>query len=865
MRYISVFLFVLLAYSVAGAQTLGKFYIGAFWVSGNAVEDDTIRQPNPGPVATYNTSPPPLVSSHLPRSRFDELEELGLNLAGIHFDRNAIVRSAENGQRNVLRDITDDLVSTFTRVDPETNIDVCVFDWGIHDASQLNRVILNPESSWDFEYSTMGSSSHIGFFDFPFHGLTLDRSILEQQQPYNWVLFTSPADTVRGVRFHRKRELTARKNYWGDNQERPNPSRTSNQIAGLYHLSVILADDETDVLNDPDNSTATVLTLRIISTDPMDTSKRVSRDFVVPGNAFYNDPGDPTPRPEPFEYHLGQIEIRIDSFYVRTMDTTEDAWRGCKLTVNDSTSASTANWERTDALVAEQLKYWEDLWFRNFMGNFEIEIIGNSNAHFFVDAVCLSSPAAYGLFASNDVHAGVHSGVHDDVMTRLSAIVSDRNGVGFAPTMRMPLITMKEQSPSGGSWPSERVIGAALADSLPGCLPYSAHGAEVSVEDFGPLLEFQRGMVSGFYTYAVDYNYPRMCEQPIPSDYYDSLYHHNSLPMTRSGRIGDNIVRYRTYAENRALRGINSPWIPFVQNHSNLFERDIAASGAWWDFDNLREPNAAELRLMCNIALAHGADGVMFYQYNTWGGIDITEANACWPRLRSDWVADSMRQIDRNAGSMGFLGANNLPRVCDTNGEDKWDSTRAFITGFLRPVGNRLMDMTWQRSRSWYCGEGESQLVSTIISQRQDALDPIDLSYATFVEMAEYDDSGAKYLFVLNGRALSEGQRHITVKLAPAPDPQDEWLVENVMSGDIWIVRPSKTPDTTSTANGFTEYFPSGAAALYRLEAISNESTTFSFDPDHDTCPDRDIFVEPAATLRLHSTDIVAFGAGNGL
>ncbi len=282
MRCATVFLFALLAYSVAGAQTLDKFYIGAFWVAGNAVEDDTIRQPNPGPAATYNTSPPPLMSSHLPRSRFDELEDLGLNLAGIEFDRNSIVRSVENGQRNVLRDITDDLVATFTRADPETNIDVCVFDWGIHDASQLNRVILNPESSWDFEYSTMGSSSHIGFFDFPFHGLSLDRSILEQDQQNNCVQFTSPTDTVRGVRFQRKRELTARKNYWGDNQKRPNPSRTSNQIAGLYHLSVILADDETDVLNDPGNSTATVLTIRIISTDPTDTSNRVSRDFVVP-------------------------------------------------------------------------------------------------------------------------------------------------------------------------------------------------------------------------------------------------------------------------------------------------------------------------------------------------------------------------------------------------------------------------------------------------------------------------------------------------------------------------------------------------------------------------------------------------------
>jgi len=857
MRCATVFLFALLAYSVAGAQTLDKFYIGAFWVAGNAVEDDTIRQPNPGPVATYNSNP--LVSSDLPRSRFEELQDLGLNLAGIAFDPNVIVRSDDNGQRNVLRDVINDLVATFTTANPETDIDVCVFDWGIHDASQFNRVILNPESRWDFEYRTVDSVSHSDFSNFPFRHLNLDRSILEQQQPYNCVRFTQATDTVRSLRFQRKRELTARKTYWGNDQLHPNPSRTSNLIAGLYHLSVILADDGDDFNNDPVNSTDTVLTIRITSTDPMDTSNRVSRDYVVPGNAFY-DPGDPTPRPEPFEYHLGQIEIRIDSFYVRTIDTTEDAWRGCKLTVNDSIPASTANWERTDALVAEQLKYWEDLWYRNLLGNFEIEIIGNSNAHFFVDAVCLSSPAAYGLFASNDVHAGVHSGVHDDVMTRLSAIVSDRNGVGLAPTARMPLITMKEQSPSSGSWTSERVVSAALTDSLPGCLPYSAHGAEVSAEDLGPLLEFQRGMVSGFYTYAVDYNYPRMCEQPEAMNYYDSLYnHHNNTPMAKAGRIDDNIVRYRTYAENRALRGINSPWIPFVQNHSNLFERDVAASGQWWDFDNLREPNAAELRLMCNIALAHGADGVMFYQYNTHGGTIIGADSACWPRLRSDWIADSTRPVNINAGAMGFLGANNLPRVCDTNGENKWDSTKAFIAGFLRPVGNRLMDMTWKRSRSWYSGDGESQLVSTIISQKQDAPNPIDLSYETFVETAEFIDGSADYLFIINGRTHSEGQRHVTVKLALADDSESEWIVENLQSGDIWIVQPSDSPDTTSTANGFTDYFEPGGAALYRLTAVPTPREQLP-----DTLPGN-LYVTPGATLTLNSANNHLISVGKGI
>jgi hypothetical protein len=53
MRISSVLFLALLATSTLHSQTLDKFYIGAFWVGGNAT--DTIRQPNPGSVATYTS------------------------------------------------------------------------------------------------------------------------------------------------------------------------------------------------------------------------------------------------------------------------------------------------------------------------------------------------------------------------------------------------------------------------------------------------------------------------------------------------------------------------------------------------------------------------------------------------------------------------------------------------------------------------------------------------------------------------------------------------------------------------------------------------------------------------------------------
>jgi hypothetical protein len=291
-----------------------------------------------------------------------------------------------------------------------------------------------------------------------------------------------------------------------------------------------------------------------------------------------------------------------------------------------------------------------------------------------------------------------------------------------------------------------------------------------------------------------------------------------------------------------------------------MFVRDADSLGVAWDKDPLREPNAAELRLMCNIALAHGADGVMFYQYNTHGGRLISPDSACWPRLRSDWMMNPTRPVHINLGAMGFLGANNLPRVCDTNGENKWDSTKTYIAGFLRPVGELLREMTWERSKSWYCGEGETQLVSKVISQRQDAVDPVDGSYETFVETAEFSDAGIKHLLVINGRAHREGHRHITVKLAPSAGSYDQWKVTNVQTGDIWIVRPNATPDSTSTANGFTEYFAPGSAALYRLEPFADE--TLDFDGE---CLSGSIFIEPAAMLYIKPSDALRFRSGRGL
>jgi hypothetical protein len=128
------------------------------------------------------------------------------------------------------------------------------------------------------------------------------------------------------------------------------------------------------------------------------------------------------------------------------------------------------------------------------------------------------------------------------------------------------------------------------------------------------------------------------------------------------------------------------------------------------------------------------------------------------------------------------------------------------------------------------------------------------------VETAEFSDAGTKHLLVINGRAHREGQRHITVKLARHEGTYDEWKVTNVQTGDIWIVRPNDAPDSTSTANGFTEFFAPGSAALYRLEPFADE--TLDFDGE---CLSGSIFIEPAAMLYIKPSDNLRFRSGRGL
>jgi hypothetical protein len=848
-----------------------KFYIGAFYVGGNVWGNeswnDTLHMQSPGPVRNL-ISVVNAQADHqweLPISRFEELQDMGINIAGIEIDSSAVMRCYNTNGMNVFKDINDVLNTPAQHHTNNQDIDLCAFEWGIHDLSCMNRIMLHPESPHDFL-----NANYTKVHDDLMESLIYRRSYLDQSlynvgpgNP-NCVIITDN-NIISGIDQLRKREFNVMRDYLGGDNSKN--AELGNVSSGIYHLSIIMRVDPDNPVH-PLNNAETVLTVRVRGRSRTAENSISESVFTIPGSTFY-DKTSHALRAEPFEHRVGRIELRYDSITFTPTST----WIPLPYVVTVNDTAAPRHWinnRLTDEELANiqwrggflgeglHLDASQDMRLNHAMDTFDIQLIANlGSASLLIDAICLSRPSAYELFSDTSCYAGPYGNNRKYLRDRISYIASDgagtTNNQSYVNSQRLKLLVNQESLPSDGRWCMGRLISAMINDSMPNVKLYTAHGAEMSYVDLQAVTELDKAQVSGFYAYSVDKNAPRMNDSPPPSPsrYYDSLYTKREYPSSTSGRMRLHTLLFRQYAQERKNHNNTSPWIPYIQNHSNAYDID---DNGWFDHDFLREPSAAEMRLMCNIALAHGADGIMYYMYNMAGGWHIDKDSACWPKLRSNWINDPSRPMNGNCGSMGFLGANNMKRHCDMNGEDKWDSTSYFNKHVLMPLGEKCMNLTWESSRSWYSNEGDSsRFISKVISQRQDAQDPIDRSYLTYVETSDFSSGGNNYIFVINGRSHTEGQRHITVKLKPQPNIK-QWKVENVLTGDVWLVKPTTYPDSTTTSNGFTDYLSQGSGYLYKIEA-NDEALDFN-----DTCFTHTVTIEPEAKWAIKSGSEVELG-----
>jgi hypothetical protein len=854
------------------------FWIGAYGVSPhwnpmtrncNSVRGVLPVIPRPPPEA-----PPPTVRNCLTTNTIGLARTLGLNLIGVAIEtETAAVDHVERARNPWGNNAVLDVVEAAAANDLRSSI----YDGRLSERFKGERIMLHPESADDFENRNSTPLQNIELFrdhqfdDNPWSTTLLQRSVLAN----NCVRMGQSGSVVNGITLDRIREMSVYRD-WSPPTPLPPPALDTHRVSGMYQVSLILMLDPESSL--PANDNTTILNVDVYYTrpDPLNPIRERIR-LPLRASQLYG-----TPLETPVEIVVGEIEIQQSGANERRLYVTEG--------VHDN--AATPWWLNDTRLHGStRMDYYEwtlrEIWGVADERHFDIEIsYGNSDVTVLVDALCLSNPATFGLWnPDNDSTFAMHSGHRGDMENRLASICSD-NGLTVNPMPGLRFLYGPEQTFTNGTyWTAfllDRMIAEETADPLnPGIRSvqlYVPQGAWTNTA-ITPVISSE--YASGIYTYPVLTSHPRPnLATTTPAEYYSSLY-----PSSQVEGFSGMWNLLRLNIETRNQFNPKGPWIPWIQNHTNLLTNNVPRG--WYDGIPNREPSASELRFLCNSVLALGAKGVMFWQFSSSPFAPVANMNVAdriLPNATVPWTS----AIDVDMGAMGFLGHmgdETLPRELDWNGENKWDSTRTYIADFLNPIGSFMArHLVWDRGIQWHNGNGATILVSGVVSQRLDVAGGLDEQDSTYVTVSEFSqnpldpppDAGenARYLFVVNGRTFAGdvhatppgtpvGQRHITVKLADLAEGQ-QWRVTRVLDrdsdGDIHIVRPTDTPDTWSTSNGFTEYFAPGSAALYRLEPFADE--TLDFDGE---CLSGSIFIEPAAMLRTKATDHLKFSTAEGI
>jgi hypothetical protein len=743
-------------------------------------------------------------------------------------------------------------------------LDMAVLDMDIDTYLKGERIILHPEArpnpstGLDADFKQTGDYVLVDDDDFdlfPYPNLNLSVPLTDPDAPNNAIRMAPGKGVIDSVKEHRKEDLSLFRDWWPTNVDVSRNLHDMCSASGLYLLSVTVKADLPSTMTESDTP---LMHITVTTVDSLNPDSPHSFVFTLMERHFFDASHHLITKP--IEVLLGALELRqIPRLSNRDLPAVTFAAE------RDITQPLPHPWLDTTLIRYERILDGDDRAFSDSINGhyrgFDLRIqYGSGSSTFLLDAVCLSSPRVFGMLHADHEKFNntfpAYASVRNNFINHTDHLLRD-GGTGILPGMRF--LYGPEQGRHSSNWPVS-TLAQVLLDSISGGAVslFCASGYSEPTDVSGA---FNRRFVSGFYAYPVTMSFAAHGRRPVypgidVNEYYDSLNQYAKRGFVDMARI------YRKHTKQRQQVSTIKPWIPFVQNHTNLYLGD---SGAGWnDGDWLREPTAAELRHQCNIALANDADGVMIYALVS--GPSERSIDPWWPETRQQWLDDlnlhpqTGGNIDMNAGTMGYLDRNLARRRCDWNGESKWDSTASYINNFLRPVADIIQeDLLWQDLKIWsirgYPDAGENELVNEVLSMRQDAADPIDEDDSTFVIVSEFEhrDTGIPYLFVLNGRTHPiEGHRHITVKLTPLANPDDQYLVENVRSGDIWIVRPSDAPDSTTTANGFTDYFEPGAAALYRLQTMDAASLQFLSN----TCFAHTLTITHGAVLSLSDMNV---------
>ncbi len=769
-------------------------------------------------------------------TQFTLARDLGANMIASVLFPDSVLTTIEP---NVVHQICDSAAPAWQ----SNPLRVTVQDFGLSDLLAGERIMLHPESALDFENrGNFQQFEGLDFNNLPIPSANL-AAPLEAAAPANRCLRIEPSmGQISEVDTARKLELSVFREWWSAGKQDACAASGLYLLSATVQLEGALADPESDI---------PMMNVDIVSVDPADTTQRIILSFSLRERQFF---ASGSPVTHPIEIVLGGIQVRESAdtvVYFVADNFVNDAW----------TDTTLADHEK----LVPNPEYYNTAVVSRKIDRLDIRVsCGTSEQTLLLDAICLTSPRTFAMFYPNDplVAEGgaleAWRNTRGSVHQRLDALLTDGGKAGgVLPPLRF--IFGPEQGRRSGQWTQTSVMEQLLDSASAGDVHlYCALGYS---ESPGISAAFSRHFASGYYSYPIPASYIR----PVYPESTPGMYYHKlNRPNIRG--FAETALQFRKHSETRQQLSNVHPWIPFIQNHTNLYEDSVVQKWSSWDGDPLREPTSAELRIQCNIPLAFGADGVMLYAFISAPWITT---HPFWPPDELTWANDAASGhpfSDPNAGTLGLVDENLQPRNLDYNGEHKWDSTAAYFHTFLQPIGDFIkQNLDWQQAKIWslqYIGDaGNNETVTKVLGMRQDAPVPIDPPDSTFVIVSEFEHrtTGARYLFVVNGRThRTEGDRHIVVKLQPGGD-NAYWKVTNIVTNDTWFVSANSSPDTVTVANGFVDYFRPGEAALYLVEPSS-----FHWTGGETLHMPGNLFIEPSASLELDGVTMT-FPPGKGL
>ena len=214
-------------------------------------------------------------------------------------------------------------------------------------------------------------------------------------------------------------------------------------------------------------------------------------------------------------------------------------------------------------------------------------------------------------------------------------------------------------------------------------------------------------------------------------------------------------------ADIQSANRFNVPFISVVQTHSWSTKDE---TGNWnWE---LREPNAYEIKLMVNLSVCYGAQGIHYYLFT-----------------------NPSEGIFKGSGLLkGNNQSNPLPYMIDSAGYNRWEILKN-LNQKLSKIGDELMNLKWVNA---YSINKEDPPVKNYISKVESYVDfPSNKEDKTdsYIQLGQFKSKSdnSDYFYIVNRRTMPTDKRIIVVNLNNSSS-SSKWKIQEVGTNNKWII-----------------------------------------------------------------------------